>query len=60
MDDEPSKHEIIEISADHVLIQQALNHASRDANLRQKRVGFPIMILNYGKAAWIPTDESED
>jgi len=59
MEDESSRQKIQEISADHVLIQKALNHASMNTEILQKRVGYPIVIMNYGKAAWIPTDEVE-
>lgn len=59
MDNEQCKRGIVEIFTDTVLIQKALNQASRDASLMQKRVGYPVMIINCGKVAWISTDEIE-
>jgi hypothetical protein len=59
MTDEPNNRHILEIPADHILVQNALNLASIDGGLMQKRVGYHILIINDSKAAWIPTDEIE-
>jgi len=60
VDDECCKHDVLEFPVDHVVIQQALNRASRNPHILRKSTGHPLILINYGKAIWIPNDESED
>ncbi|MHB1559911.1 MAG: hypothetical protein ACYC61_20875 [Isosphaeraceae bacterium] len=40
-------------------IQRAQKHAWRDAMIRHKRLGQPIVVWREGKVVWIPAEEIE-
>ena len=42
------------------LIDEALRKGAREAILRHKKEGFPIVVWRDGKSVWIPPDEIDD
>jgi len=42
------------------LITEALRKGAREAILRHKKEGFPIVVWRNGKTVWIPPEEIDD
>jgi hypothetical protein len=55
--EEKTEKNIDEIFRDGTLIDKALKQGVRDALIRHKRAGNPIVAWRDGKIVWIPADE---
>jgi len=52
-----SQKDIAKIFDERTLIEEALNAAVREAVLRHKQLGLPVVVWRDGKTVWIPPEE---